>query len=264
MVRYNPSVIHPAGHYPIMKFVVLSTICILLFTFITHGDGTKAYGTNTGDVRRYERYHYEALKRGKRAGGQRESIIIEINRFGSETLLTVQTQRINNYEIVRLTLNQKGEVISGLRETVYHTEEQIHQERIWRNDQTVYVERLFTSHVRTKSFTIPKPVSLVVDASLIYLLRSFPFDTNVVRDFFMVDFSQFAITVTARQIGIETVNVPAGEFDCYHIEVMVNRFILLPKIHFWVTKDPPHFLVKHSGKRGPFSPHYISALVSKN
>jgi len=46
------------------------------------------------------------------------------------------------------------------------------------------------------------------------------------------------------------------------MEVVVNIPLLLPKITYWITAAKPHFLVKHEGKRGPFTSAYITSLIS--
>jgi hypothetical protein len=113
---------------------------------------------------------------------------------------------------------------------------------------------------KIRKLKIPENIPLAVDASLLYLLRSFPFDTEAQWRVFMVDFSGHSIRITARHTGTEMVIVPAGDFDCYRIEVTVNLPIFQPKILIWLTKSEPHFLVKHSGKRGPFTPKYETTL----
>jgi hypothetical protein len=113
---------------------------------------------------------------------------------------------------------------------------------------------------KIRKLKIPENIPLAVDASLLYLLRSFPFDTEAQWRIFMVDFSGHSVRITARHTRTEMVIVPAGDFDCYRIEVTVNLPIFQPKILIWLIKSEPHFLVKHSGKRGPFTPTYETTL----
>jgi hypothetical protein len=94
-------------------------------------------------------------------------------------------------------------------------------------------------------------------------VRSFPFDKPREWRVFMVDFSNNKVTVTVRQTGVEKVTVPAGEFECNRIEVVVELFIIRPKITYWISRESPHFLVKHQGKKGPFTPTYVTDLVSR-
>ncbi len=55
--------------------------------------------------------------------------------------------------------------------------------------------------------------------------------------------------------------MPAGVFDCHHLEVIVQVPVLKPTIHYWVSKEKPHFLVRHRGKKDPFAPSQVTALV---
>jgi hypothetical protein len=79
----------------------------------------------------------------------------------------------------------------------------------------------------------------------------------------MIDFSGRSVNATARQAGIERITVPAGEFLCYRIEVLVHTFILKPTIVCWVTIEKPHFVVKNEGKRGILTPKYITTLIER-
>ena len=80
----------------------------------------------------------------------------------------------------------------------------------------------------------------------------------------MVDFSGETVTVTVRQAGKDVVVVPAGEFQCFRIEVIVHIPILRPKLTYWVTTDEPHFMVKSIGKRGPFTRTYVTVLKARD
>ena len=79
----------------------------------------------------------------------------------------------------------------------------------------------------------------------------------------MIDFSGRSVTATARQAGIERITVPAGEFSCYRMEILIHAFILSPTIVCWVTTEKPHFVVKNEGKRSLFGPKYITTLIGK-
>jgi len=73
---------------------------------------------------------------------------------------------------------------------------------------------------------IPKGRTLAVEGSLLVLLRFFPYDSATRWDLFMIDFSGESVTASARQAGIERITVPAGEFPCYRMEVVIHTFIL--------------------------------------
>ena len=78
----------------------------------------------------------------------------------------------------------------------------------------------------------------------------------------MVDFSGQSVTVSIRSQGTELVTVPAGSFECYRLEVGIGIAFLKATITYWLTKNPPHFLVKHSGKKGPFTKSFTTVLES--
>ena len=80
----------------------------------------------------------------------------------------------------------------------------------------------------------------------------------------MVDFSQHSVTVAIRNTGVETVTVQAGAFECYQMEGIVNFFIIHNKNTYLISKNKPHILVKHIGKRGPFTSFYATELVYMN
>ena len=129
-------------------------------------------------------------------------------------------------------------------------------------DHKIYIERSAEEEKKTKQYELPQNKQFAVDGSLLVLLRSFPFNEGKEGNVFMVDFSGYAITVTIRQAGIEKVVVPAGELECYRIEVVVNLPIFHPKVTYWISVRKPNFLVKHEGKKGPFTPSYITSLLS--
>jgi len=54
------------------------------------------------------------------------------------------------------------------------------------------------------------------------LLRFFPFTEEKRWNLFMVDFSGYSISVTVLQEGREKITVPAGEFECYRLVLVVN------------------------------------------
>lgn len=71
------------------------------------------------------------------------------------------------------------------------------------------------------------------------------------------------LTMDIKIKGKEKVKVPAGEFDCYKIEMLPNLEALLgktlnrlvkpfvPKFRFWVNSKGNHQLVKSEGRMGP-------------
>ncbi len=122
--------------------------------------------------------------------------------------------------------------------------------------------RVRGTEAETKRASLPAE-PLAVDASLLVRLRSFPLGEHASRQMFMADWSQRTVHVDVHDRGLETIIVPAGTFSCYRIEVVIKVFIFRPKITFWISEAPPHFLVQHRGKRGPFTPVFHTELVEK-
>jgi hypothetical protein len=109
---------------------------------------------------------------------------------------------------------------------------------------------------------VPPGAEPAVDSSLLLLLRSFPFGTPAVWRLLMVDFSQVTIAATVSHVATERIRVPAGEFECHRMEVVVALGPLKPRVTFWISSAEPHFLVRHEGKKGPFTPYYETSLLS--
>ena len=70
----------------------------------------------------------------------------------------------------------------------------------------------------------------------------------------------YEVTFEAR--GRETVRTPAGEFECYKIEVVPHLGVLsnlaklfAAKSYFWFTVSTPHVWVRYEGyENGPGTP----------
>lgn len=209
-----------------------------------------------------EKYTYEAVPKGSEREDQKEFIEMEFIHFVERIFFTSTKVASDTQEIIKLEMLSDGSFLSGIKNIVDNQGKNIRIAKISRNNKKVYIERIIRGKKKIKEYMLPQDKPLAVDASLLILLRSFPFDKDISWKVFMVDFSQHNITVRVRQAGVEKVVVQAGEFECYRIEVIVNLFIYHPKIIYWITKKKPHFLVKHSGKRGPFTPSYITSLIS--
>lgn len=134
--------------------------------------------------------------------------------------------------------------------------------KIWRDDGKAYLQE-GGDQATLRSYNLPPGKILAVDGSLLLLIRAFPFGRIASMPLFMIDFSGLSITVTLALAGIETVTVPAGVFECYRMEATVEIPLLRPRIIYWVAREKPHFLVKSIGKQGPFTPSYITSLLSR-
>jgi hypothetical protein len=165
-------------------------------------------------------------------------------------------------ERITVKMTKEGNLISGLR-SLRRSLEGPAEEKIWRDGKTAYVQQTSGTDKKTIQMDIPEGRTLAVEGSLLVLLRFFPYDSATRWDLFMIDFSGKSVTATARQTGIERITVPAGEFSCYRMEMLIHVFILNPTIICWVTTEKPHFVVKYVAKRSLFSPKYITTLIGK-
>jgi hypothetical protein len=203
-----------------------------------------------------ERYFYHSIPMGANADQERESVEIEL--FGSGDDLEYMSNVISSesVETINLKMDQEGRFISGVRRVSNRQHQKVSHERIEKDKNRVYIERGSGRTRKLKEIDLPTDKILAVDGSLLILLRSFPFNTNRKWNVWMVDFSGHSVTVTVHQSKIESVVVPAGEFECYRMEVVVRLPILRPTLTYWLATGKPHFLVKNIGKRGPFTSTY--------
>jgi len=210
-----------------------------------------------------EKYTYEAAPKGKKEA-KNEIIEMEFFHSSEKTTCNQRILRSDGQEVIKIDMLPDGSFLQGTKYFMNENGKTIRTVRIVREKEKVSVERHFEQKTEGKDIKLPSDKALAVDASLLVLMRNFPFDQGSQWDVFMVDFSRQSVSVSIRQAGVEKVILPSGEFECYRMEVVVKVFIFRPKIIFWITKTPPHFLVKHKGKRGPFTPEYITSLVSRD
>lgn len=229
------------------------SVCLLSDQTVTNAENTP---------KKRERYHYEAVPEGNQEASHKKSIMMNINSADSQTTFTMKSVSAKEVEYIRLELDADSNFVSGIRNITHPSGKPKSAVSIWRKQQTVYVKRVSGREQKIREYDLPDHKPLVVDGSLLLLLRSFPFEQNREWKLFMVDFSQNSISGVVRQAEVETIRVIAGEFECYRMELIVHAFIFRPKITYWISKQEPHFLVKHRGKIGPFTRTYITQLVS--
>lgn len=95
-------------------------------------------------------------------------------------------------------------------------------------------------------------------STLVLVFRTFPFGRGGKVDFRVVmDGSQGSplgtFSMYVQEVGREQVTVPAGEYDCYKLEMGVGElagiFARSYKYYFWYTAQEPHFLVRYEAKK---------------
>lgn len=219
-------------------------------------------GLSTGEERYKEEYTYEAIPTKDKGEDRKEFIEMRLIHSDQQIICNLNRRSSEAQEIIKIETSTDGKFRSATKDMIDNFGKYIHIAGIFRDEEKVYVRQFSNGSPKTKEYSIPRGKPLAVDASLLLLMRVFPFDKNIEWDVFMVDFSQYSISVRVVQADIENIVVPAGEFECYRMEVIVKFFIFRAKIIYWITKKKPHFLVKHIGKRGPFTTSYTTSLVS--
>ena len=216
-----------------------------------------AFGQDAGDAglgKEYYAYSSKPVSGSSKTAA--DKIFMELTYDDKEVSYVKRVVSADRTEVVDIEMLKDGSFISGTRISMGSPDL---VDRIWRENDTVYCAGPKPGG-KARQYELKPGGLFAVDVSLLYLLRSFPFGNDAVWRVVMADFSQKSITVTVRMAGTERVLVPAGEYECYRMEVIVDVPVFKPIITYWISKEPPHFLVKHKGKLGPFSKQYITEM----
>ena len=93
--------------------------------------------------------------------------------------------------------------------------------------------------------------------SMAYLVRTLPLEPGGVWKFYLLEGSHGHI-LTLEVVGRETVKVPAGKFKALRIKPSIEQVVPVKKppkkgakkgddfkkVHFWISDDPSHKLLK--------------------
>lgn len=210
-----------------------------------------------------EAYRYTSVPGIHLDDSAKETTFMSFGYANGRVMLSSRTLGRDSLQTVAITLTPQGTVVSATLESATSPNGKIiQQSRIQKENGAVDVDVTRGQKRNTRSIIVPEGQKLAVDASLLYLMRQFAFDKREDWRVFMVDFSGQSVTVSVRNQGAELVTVPAGAFMCYRMEVRIGVAFLKATITYWLTKNPPHFLVKHIGKKGPFTKTYTTVLDS--
>jgi len=204
-----------------------------------------------------ERYRYEALP--ENSGSEMEYSSLTIEKRSGRLTYTAESRTSGSSERIRIETGVLGRFYQAVRD--YRSQAKEEKEQIRCDGEWAYLQKESNHHHIRKYKLSGKPF-FGVDGSLLILMRFYPFTEKPVWPVFMIDFSGETVTLDLRNTGEENVEVPAGTYVCYRMEAVIRIPVLRPKIIFWVAKDSPHFLVKSIGKRGPFTPSYVTRLLA--
>lgn len=242
------------------KSIFFLTIFVL-FHYVLLPSAQDAYADDN-NLAKVEKYVYRAVPFNLGSRKEEELIEMEFAPHGLELLFVSKTVLSASQENLKMSMRLDGEFLAADKEVTLRGGG-IRKYRIWRAGEKVYVTGGLNKNKKISEYAVPRGKGLAVDASLLILMRKNVFEPQKRRDIFMVDFSGHSVMVTLASSGVERVLVPAGEFECYRVEVIVNIPLLKPKITYWLTTEEPHFLVKQIGRHGPFSRTYSTELVEK-
>ncbi len=217
-------------------------------------DQTSKAGPERGAA--LEKLTYEAIPDS--GGKDAKEIITTRHDGGGGYLSRIDSPR--DVEEFKLEMAPRGEFVSALM-TIYSLQGHVQRRQEIRKEAHELV--LLEGDKRTSRHKIPPGAMPVVNGSILIQLRFFPFDGGQEWKIFLMDFAGRTCQGRVRQTGRESIEVPAGVFDCYRLEVIVDLYVVHPKNTFWVAASAPHILVKYDGRRGLFSPTYETNLVSR-
>lgn len=134
---------------------------------------------------------------------------------------------------------------------------------------TVSFEKTDYESAEKVSKTFETDGDLLITDGLVLALRSLPFGTDeTVKARFLTGEPEI-YNVEFRQRGIEKIDTPLGEVECYKVELVpklgvLNVFkVFFPKTYFWFTVAAPHRWVRYEGfENGRDSPEVVMQAVS--
>ncbi|MFI5322772.1 MAG: hypothetical protein ACHQ6U_04410 [Thermodesulfobacteriota bacterium] len=110
---------------------------------------------------------------------------------------------------------------------------------------------------------------LLIEDGLVLALRSLPFGTDKTVKVRLLTGEPDLYDVEFKQKGVEKINTPEGEIECYKVELVpklgvLNMFkVFFPKTYFWFTVTPPHRWVRYVGlENGRNSPEVVMEAES--
>jgi len=118
-----------------------------------------------------------------------------------------------------------------------------------------------------RSLKLP-PDTLAIDG-IAGALRSLPFEESHPVEVHLLSNEPRLYDVSLEVRGRERIRTPAGEYECYKVEIRpglgvlsVFRF-LVPKAYFWFTVASPHYWVRYEGpENGVGTPQIVMELAS--
>ena len=132
----------------------------------------------------------------------------------------------------------------------------------------VQFERLDAIDGRSTTKELHVPSDTLATEGIGMALSSLPFDSPQPFSAHLLTNAPALYAVTLEPRGRERVKTPAGEFECYKVELVARLGLLdlfqvfVPKTYFWFTVAPPHVWVRYQGlESGLGTPEVIMELA---
>jgi hypothetical protein len=204
-----------------------------------------------------ERYLYRADATSGKHAGTREMLDMSFTPTGTNIECRSVTTATNVQETVRVRVEADGRLISAEQKSARYGDEWSVRVTLDKNEAVMARTEDGKESITRKS--VPADTPALSDLALLTFLRTVP--TGATVRVTMADYAQVTAPASIRDAGEEDVTVPAGTFKCRRMEVKIEAFFYRKTMIYWITKDPPHFGVKHSGIRAAFTPEYSTELV---
>ena len=212
----------------------------------------------------HEHYAYETVRVGDTSPTCVERVTMQYQTTNGALYMHYRSEHDKGMaDEINIRCNLDGSNVVAIKQQYSQKGKRLSDASIGIANGKVHVEQLLDDgrkKVRSHD-TEGKPVA--ADASLMALFRFFPFDQGQTQNVLIATFTQHFVTMEVKQLGTETLTVPAGSIECYKLEGVVDLFVTRIRTVYWLNKKEPHFLVRYEGKRGLFlSPSYVTSLVT--
>jgi hypothetical protein len=134
------------------------------------------------------------------------------------------------------------------------------------DEGVVRLERRFMGG-RSESESLRVPPDTLAVEGIAGILRFLPFQPTMSFPAHLLSNEPNLYSVTMETRGMERVKTPAGEFECYKVELVPHVGVLdvfralYPKTFFWFTAAPPHRWVRYEGPQtGRGTPEVVMEL----
>jgi len=204
-------------------------------------------------------YVYQAETLSGRYTGAMEKLAIAFARAGTNLECRAEITGADIAESAVARVTQDGYLIAAQQRSRRHGNET--SAKVTTVEDGVLMSRTENGKETVKRAAPSPGQPVLCDLSILGYFRVAAPATGTTARVLMADYTQRTAPASVRNRGDETVTVPAGTFVCHKIEVTVETVFYRKRFSYWITQEPPHFVVKHIGIRGASTPEYSTVLL---